>query len=377
MLAPSSEVLTASCAKNHTESRNAIKPDSIKPATMKPAAACDCYPRQHRRDLLGTASCLATATLPPLLIPKASCPKRFRTQFPAIESTTAKGTQSNPVTPKAFEKRFSEISMRSEKQVLGLSIARIVVLAGNVLDAARKISQLKQSVLTWSSISVDQCLLGKHVLECRMEDIRDESLPVVVVNLYGIVFLKLIQALKEKEGEVSSHPCGKITPRFKPTLFICKGVICKRNTPGKRREAPKHANTVSYIHAAVAIISMRQHDEMKRVVRQLSLSNNSFIVAYEAANVAALVVKNQRQHVVRGICSQVARLVNKDRKLTHAGSLQKQKSRGFTPALDGPPKAETHLFYTTDRFGFSSIDVFEHMFSIMHTNTRSAYRKAA
>ena len=67
MLAPSPEVLTASCAKNHTGSRNAIKPDSIKPATMKPAAACDCYPRQHRYDLLGAACRLATAALLPTL----------------------------------------------------------------------------------------------------------------------------------------------------------------------------------------------------------------------------------------------------------------------------------------------------------------------
>lgn len=38
-----------------------------KPATMKPAAVCYCYPRQHRYDLLGAASRLATAALlPPL-----------------------------------------------------------------------------------------------------------------------------------------------------------------------------------------------------------------------------------------------------------------------------------------------------------------------
>lgn len=38
-----------------------------KPAIMKPAAACDCYPRQHRYDLLGSACRLATAALLPTL----------------------------------------------------------------------------------------------------------------------------------------------------------------------------------------------------------------------------------------------------------------------------------------------------------------------
>lgn len=40
---------------------------SVKPAIMKPAAACDCYPRQHRYDLLGAACRLATAALLPTL----------------------------------------------------------------------------------------------------------------------------------------------------------------------------------------------------------------------------------------------------------------------------------------------------------------------
>lgn len=41
--------------------------EAEKPATMKSAAARDCYPRQHRYDLLGAASCLATAALLPTL----------------------------------------------------------------------------------------------------------------------------------------------------------------------------------------------------------------------------------------------------------------------------------------------------------------------
>lgn len=41
--------------------------DHAEPATMKPAAVCYCYPRQHRYDLLGAASRLATAALLPTL----------------------------------------------------------------------------------------------------------------------------------------------------------------------------------------------------------------------------------------------------------------------------------------------------------------------
>lgn len=48
-------------------SQEARRAEAEKPATMKPAAVCYCYPRQHRYDLLGAASRLATAALlPPL-----------------------------------------------------------------------------------------------------------------------------------------------------------------------------------------------------------------------------------------------------------------------------------------------------------------------
>ena len=48
-------------------SQEARRAEAEKPATMKPAAACDCYPRQHRYDLLGAACRLATAALLPTL----------------------------------------------------------------------------------------------------------------------------------------------------------------------------------------------------------------------------------------------------------------------------------------------------------------------
>ena len=48
-------------------SQEARRAEAEKPATMKPAAACDCYPRQYRYDLLGAACRLATAALLPTL----------------------------------------------------------------------------------------------------------------------------------------------------------------------------------------------------------------------------------------------------------------------------------------------------------------------
>lgn len=52
-------------------SQEARRAKAEKPATMKPAAACGWNPRQHRYDLLGAASRLATAALLPPLAHKA------------------------------------------------------------------------------------------------------------------------------------------------------------------------------------------------------------------------------------------------------------------------------------------------------------------
>ena len=57
--------------------------------------------------------------------------------------------------------------------------------------------------------------------------------------------------------------------------------------------------------------------------------------------------------------------------------LYTKESRGDPPALDESPCVETHLIYTTRRFGYSIIAKYEHMFSIVDTNTCSTYRKAA
>lgn len=66
---PACRSITAPLAQNRSIQcfQNASSISSVKQAIMKSAAACDWNPRQHRYDLLGAASRLATAALlPPL-----------------------------------------------------------------------------------------------------------------------------------------------------------------------------------------------------------------------------------------------------------------------------------------------------------------------
>ena len=282
-----------------------------------------------------------------------------------------------PVLPKLLQEVLFEIAPRAEKSQIGIALFMMLVFEGGVLDAARKIGDLSEPVEARSRFTVYQGLPPQSVFECPMQGVRNQALPVVVVNLHSIELLESLQVLKEELDDVALHFLPKRRSICELAFPIHKRLVAEGYAPSKRGEAEQIARPHLDILVGKGFVAVRQRHEMERLVLQSAFAKQALITGYIPRYVNRLFVKHERQDVVLGVPAQIAGLIYKNGKLTHRKSPRGQESRGDPPALDGSPCVETYLIYITRRFDYSIIAKYEHMFSIVDTNTCSTYRKAA
>lgn len=345
---------------------------------MKLAVAIDWSSRQQRLIWLGAAYRLAVAALlPPLAHAASSLGYELDRVVQELDNQSYQTQTLHPVLPELLQEVLLAVAPGAEKCQIGLTLFMVLIFEGSVFDAARQISDLSEPVEARSRFTVYQGLPPQRVFECPMQGVRNQALPVVVVNLHSIKLLESLQALKEELDDVALHFLPKRRSICELAFPIHKRLVAEGHAPSKRGEAEQIARPRFNVLIGKVLISVRQGHEVERLVLQSTFAKQPLIASDFLRDVICLIVKHERRYVVLGVPAQIAGLIYEDGKLTHRESLQKQESRGDSPALDGSPCMETHLRYTTRRFGNSIIPKSEHMFSIIDTNICSTYRKAA
>ena len=371
---------TVNIISNHpfSEWATAKSKSIVAHATMRLVAACDGDLRQRRLIWVGAAHRLAVvALLSPLTYAASSLGCEPSCLAQALDDQSRQTQSLQAMIAQLLQEGLLEIAPRTKERQISLSLLMTLVFEGGMFDAACKIGDLGKPIGGWTGLAIYQSLLPERVLECSMQGIRYQSLPIIVVYLYGIKLLEPFQMLEQEFDEVALHLPPKRDAIGEFALPIHKRLVAKGNAPDKRCEAEQIARPRFNVLIGKVPISVRQRHEVERLVLKSTFEKQPLIASDFLRDVIRLVVKHERQDVVLGVPAQIAGLIYEDGKLTHGESLQKQESRGDPPALDGSPCMETHHFYTTRRFGNSIIPKYEHMFSIIDTNICSPRRKAA
>lgn len=308
--------------------------DGITHATMRPAAACDGDLRQCRLIWVGAACRLAVAALlPPLTYATSSlgCETNCPIQKLDDQSRQAQALQAMPA--QLLQEGLLEIAPRTEERQISLPLLMALVFEGSVFDAACKIGDLGKPIGGWTSLAIYQSLLPERVLECSMQGIRYQTLPVIVVNLYGIKLLEPFQTLEQEFDEVALHFPPKRDAIGEFALPIHKRLVAKGNAPNKRCEAEQITRSRFNVLIGKVLISMRQGHEVERLVLPTAFEKQPLIAGNFLRDIIRLVVKHKRQDVVLGIPAQIAGLIYEDGKLTHRESLQNKEAGGIPRPL--------------------------------------------
>lgn len=363
----------------HPNLKNTLQRRNIcaKPAIIKQATACAWSPGQHRSTCLGAARRLAAVVLHPLAHVASSLGYELNcfTQKPDDQSRQTHTLQT--MLPEFPQEVLLEVAPATKECKIGFSFLMVLVLKSGKLDSAHKVGNLGKSVEIWARFAIHQSLLREHIPKSAVQDPRYHALTVVVIDLHRFEPLKTLQLLKKEIGNISLHFLLERGATRKLAFAIHEYRVAEGNMPDKRGEAEQIASPLLNTLIREAAVPMRQRYKMELPALQAPVTEQLLVSDHFPRDIIRLIVKNKGQDVVLGVRAEIAGLINKNGKLAHLGCLQKQESRGDPPALDGSPCVETHLLYTTRRFGYSIVSNSEHMFFIIDTNTRSPYRKAA
>ena len=111
-------------------------------------------------------------------------------------------------------------------------------------------------------------------------------------------------------------------------------------------EVGPFAEEDSFIHMTVIVVGMEQRAKVKGNVWNASVGERLTVTDNGCLDVVVLVVKHQSDEIVVGFSTDVARLVDKDRKHLHGDNPLETKMPGNPPALDSPLKRDDQGQYS-------------------------------
>lgn len=338
---------------------------SLEHAVSKPAATCDRDPGQHSLIWPRNARCLAMAALSP-----------FR--HTASSLVYVLQAMLSQLLQKVLFKAFAH----TKEKLIGAPRLGVCILDRFKLECADIVSNLREAITLRRGIAIDNRLLGQRELHSIVQRFRDQRLTVVVINLHLIELLQILEMIQQVNGEISSNALDS-APRSEQVdiqlgFLVCKHRIREREIlqeDAERREIPL---ALLHVHTPISIVAVEQRREMEGNVPQPLCPQRLEIIGFIPLEPITLIMKYKGDEIVLGLGAGVAGFINEYGKILHSPHAPYNKNAGGKPpAVGGPPCGEDHLIYTTCRFVHSIISNFEHMFSIIETNTRSTYRKAA
>ena len=252
----------------------------------------------------------------------------------------------------------------------------VAILSCRELKSANIVCNLRETVLGSSCGAVYNRTFEENEINRFMQGVCNGTLPTIVVNLYLIKCLEAAEIIEEELNELLSHSTRHVFLRFEFFHPELKQPIANRQVSHKYSKRSKQPTSSFKRESLVSAVSSHKGRCMKRNVRHVPSYQTLLVKANRIANARILIMKYQGEQVI-GLSQVIAaRLIDKDTQLCHTYH-SKKKAGENVPGTWRPLREENHLIYTTCRFVHSIISNFEHMFSIIETNTRSTYRKAA
>lgn len=266
----------------------------------------------------------------------------------------------------------------AEEPMIGRAIRMPLVAQRSQFDAADIIRDLGHVIVLRHCISVDSGIARQTHMNRTMHGMLHDQLPVIVIDLHANKGLKERQALVKKGDQIPFDLLGKMVNARKATFSVNKRVIPKRRLLNEETEPRKEALSVLKAERCELVMPAHHRCEMKCMLHQAGVLQGSSISPDIKRYLVSLIVKNKRYEVVVRAGSDIAGLINENRKLPHEAISCLTKMPGETPRRrDSPPCVERCSIYTTRRLDHSILAKYEHMFSIIDTNICSPYGKAA
>lgn len=352
-------------------------------ATMGPAAACDGDLGQRRLIWVGVACRLAVAALlPPLSYAVSSLGCEPNLLIQKLDDQNRQTQPLQAMLAQLPQEVLFETFAHAKEELIGASCLGVCILERFELECADVIGNLGKSIARRRRIAVNNSLLGQCELDGIMQRLGNQGLPVVVIDLNFIELLQIIKVIKQEDRDVPPDALDCAAWRHhvgvELGLLIGKRRIPKRKVLQKDAERCEVLLALLNIHVFVSVVPVKQRREMERnITKPLSIQGIS-IVRLISSKSFALFMEYENYEVVLGFGTRIAGFINEYGKIPHSPHAPNNKNAGGKPpAVGGPPCGEDHLLYTTRRFGNSIIPKYEHMFSIIDTNTCSPHRKAA
>lgn len=255
---------------------------------------------------------------------------------------------SEQMRPKFLEMTPLEVGPFAEEDSLGGAFRMLKIFDCGKFDAACVIGNLQKSIVARFGVPVYDCVLCHGVLEGGMQYARHERLTVIVINLDDIELLKSIKMIEQVLDEVASQARCERIDVLETTLLVGKDMIGEGGVGGEDLECAENELALADVHMTVIVMGMEQRAKVKGNVCNASVGERLTITGNGCLDVVVLVVKHQSDEIVVGFSTDVARLVDKDRKLLHGDNpLENKNAGGNPPALDSPLKQDDQRQYST------------------------------
>lgn len=252
----------------------------------------------------------------------------------------------------------------------------ITILSCSELESTNVVGNLREPVFRSRCGSVYDCTLKENKVYRFMQGICNGALSAIVINLDFVKCLKTAEIVKEELYEPFSHSARHVVFRSKLFHSEFKQLIANRQMSHEYSKCIQQPT--SGFERKSLILAMPGHEGrcMERDIRHISSYQTLLIKADRFSDARILVVEYQSKQVI-GLSQVIAAgFIDKNTQLCHINH-SKKKAGENVPGTWRPLRKENHLLYTTRRFDYSIIAKYEHMFSMIDTNIRSTYRKAA
>lgn len=352
-------------------------------AAIRPAVACDGGLRQRRLIWVGAAYRLAVvALLPPLTYVALSLGREPDGLVQELDDENRQAQALQAMLAQLLQEVLFETFAHAKEELVGASRLGVCVLERFELERADVIGNLRNTIARRRRVAVNNSFLGQCELDGIMQRLGNQGLPVVVIDLNFIELLQIIKVIKQEDRDVPSDALDCAAWRHhvgvELRLLIGKRRIPKREILQKDAERSEVLLALLNIHAFVSVVAVKQRREMERDIPKPFSIQSITIVRFVSNKSFVLFMEYENYKVVLGFGAGIAGFINEYGKIPHIPHAPNNKNAGGKPpAVGGPPCGEDHLLYITRRLGNSIIPKYEHMFSIIDTNTCSPYGKAA
>ena len=224
----------------------------------------------------------------------------------------------------------------------------LLKLKGCQFNTTNIVCNLMQAISFGRCISVDGCLTGDGMGDCRMQRMRYDALTIVVINLNIVKRLKIIKLIDKEVTDVFFNLMGKTHRSRRSVFFKTEDMIRNGKMLDKHGKGAKLLLTAVDVFPTIVIVPVQKRIEVKGDSVEHLIAQNPLVTCDAIFNAMVLLVKDESDKVELGYATRIARLVDEDRQFPHNKTpLYTKKPGGIPPALGGPSIRGNQVSYTT------------------------------